>query len=433
MNIRNIILGFLCITAFAYSQTARHLFPGNALEAAAAVGADGKMKMIDIAGQPFPKAMAVSVAAKTKNPWDMQCMIPSIDAVTAGEKLTLTVSLRAASGNGYIVIKLQDDKNMALIRQDVKFDGAWKVFTFTTNAPANHPKGGLTLAFFLGMQQQEIEIGGISLVAGAGDAAAPAVTAPAPAAPTEAISLPPLGDIAYRRFVMFKFDDFKPAGNKTVFHARFRRVVDHALSNNMHVSFGIICNSLEADDEPFMNWAKSNSVDNGGSFEFWHHGYTHGMGFTLDGAKMSAEFSGPPYEYQSSNFSRAMKVYNEKTGLTFHTFGSAGNATDTTGVKVLEENPDIKVWLYGDTKAKSSKLVLGRTANLEYAVGKVATDKFIKNYQWQRTNEYFVLQGHPAMWTDESWAEYTRIVEVLKTDKFEFVTPYEFYSFKQQK
>ena len=38
-----------------------------------------------------------------------------------------------------------------------------------------------------------------------------------------------------------------------------------------------------------------------------------------------------------------------------------------------------------------------------------------------------VLQGHPAVWKEEGFADLARIIEFLKTREVIFMTPYEFY------
>ncbi len=231
----------------------------------------------------------------------------------------------------------------------------------------------------------------------------------------------------HRHFIVLKFDDFVPSGSEEIFSACFRRVSDHAEANDLHASFGVIAKALEKEDGPFCAWVRSNARENGGRFEFWHHGYDHKLHFKLDGVEMQGEFSGPTYAYQSAHFKQAMALFTKRTGLVFHTFGAPGNAHDGSTLRVLEEEPQIKVWLYGDTHAVTTKLVLDRPLNLECAVGVVNVEEFEKEYAGVRTHECLVLQGHPAMWSDESWNAYLDIVNMLKEDRREFITPMEWF------
>ena len=268
--------------------------------------------------------------------------------------------------------------------------------------------------------------------AGAADApATPTAPAAAPAPTTE--PLPPL-DPNVRRFVILKFDDLRATTSKTGVHWKFQRLADYLAERKMKAGFGVIANSLETAGDATIAWIKERAIENGGLFEFWHHGYDHGMGFDLNGTRCIAEFSGPPYEYQSEHFAKACTLLREKTGLTFRTFGSAGNATDANGLRVLEEHPEVKVWFFADPKVTTTKCVLKRVLNLEHAVGRVSCDTFLTKYRWQRgKNEYLALQAHPGMWSDESYAEFQKIVDLLAADKWEFTTAYEYYQYARDK
>jgi len=232
---------------------------------------------------------------------------------------------------------------------------------------------------------------------------------------------------AGRGDIIFKFDDFMPNGKKDSFDSNFQRIVKHASENKMHVSFGIQMNTLLEENRRFCDWVRSNAIENGGFIEFWFHGWDHKLNFMLDGEKKLAEFSGTSYEYQADHLHKGMQLFTERTGLTFHTFGAPGNGFDSSTRRLLDETPEIKVWLYGDSTATTKKLVLRRPINLEYVVGKVKVDEFLKAYSKLGEVRIVTLQGHPAMWNEESWNAYVDIVEILRKDKWQFITPAEFY------
>jgi hypothetical protein len=239
--------------------------------------------------------------------------------------------------------------------------------------------------------------------------------------------LPPL-DTNTPRFVIFKFDDLKGMKNpKQPVHGRFQRLVDYIESKGLKASFGIIANSLEEDNPAYCDWISKHAIEKGGRFEFWFHGYNHAMNMTVDGKTCKAEFSGPSYAYQSENFTKGCKLMHERVGFPFRTFGAAGNAVDATGVRVLEEHPEMKVWLFGKAQKGCTKFVLTRSPELEHSVGKVSFEAFLKGYTDRRTQSCMTLQGHPAMWSDEMFADFQRIVELLQTDGRIFLTPYEYY------
>ena len=90
-------------------------------------------------------------------------------------------------------------------------------------------------------------------------------------------------------------------------------------------------------------------------------------------------------------------------------------------------HPEIKVCFFAPAQPGSDKLLLARSPELEYAVGKVSFDAFLKGYSGKRTQPYVALQGHPCMWSDEMFADFQHIVDLLLADGRTFVTPYEYY------
>jgi hypothetical protein len=248
-----------------------------------------------------------------------------------------------------------------------------------------------------------------------------------PAAPFVMPVLPAI-DTNTPRFVIFKFDDLKGLKNpKQPVHGRFQRLVDYIESKGLKASFGIVANSFEEDNPAYCDWISKHAIEKGGRFEFWFHGYNHAMNMTVDGKTCKAEFSGPSYAYQSEHFTKGCKLMHERVGFPFRTFGSAGNAVDDTGVRVLEEHPEIKVWLFGKAQNGCTKFVLTRSPELEHAVGKVSFEAFLKGYTSRRTQTCVTLQGHPAMWSDEMFSDFQHIVELLQADGRIFLTPYEYY------
>lgn len=404
-------------------------------------------------GQPFEHAFLSSVAAAATHPWDVQMIAKSTEAVPAGETLTLTFAIRDAAGGGHMGVKLMDKASRTLLRQEIKPDGAWRKVMFTAKVGADCAAGDLTLILFFGQQRQESMVAEVSVlafapgstpavpaalaslpeIARARPAAASAATAPvAPAGPFVMPTLPPL-DRATRRFVVLKFDDMQGINNrKTPVHSRFQRLADYIEGKKLKASFGIIAKSLEEDNPGYYAWIRKHAVENGGRFEFWFHGYDHAMDMDVAGTHCKAEFSGPPYAYQSEHFARGCKLMKERVGFPFRTFGAPGNAVDATGVRVLEENPEIRIWLFGAALTKSSKFIIPRSPELEYAVGKVSFAAFLKGYQPKRSQICVALQGHPTHWDDAMFVEVQHIVEVLQADGRIFVTPYEYFQVSAQ-
>lgn len=445
----------LLLTAGSVSAAAaepRAVF-GTDLTARLAAYKTGHAKMIAKGdGQPFDHAFRSSVDAAKAHPWDVQMITQSTEAVSAGETVALVFAIRDANGGGHMGVKLMDKGGATLFRQELKPDGTWRKAIMSAKATADCAAGDLKLILFFGQQKQECmvaeasvlafpagtkpafpaalealpEMGGAKAApaptsAAAGTTAAPAeAAAPAPAAPFVMPTLPPL-DTTTPRYVVLKIDDLKAPINP-----RFKRIADYIDGKSLKCSFGIIANSLEADNPAAFDWIRKHAVENGGRFEFWFHGYDHAMNMEVEGKPCKAEFSGPPYAYQLEHFAKGCKLMKERVGFPFRTFGAAGNAVDATGVRVLEENPEIRVWLFGPPNAKTSKVVIPRAPELEYAVGKVSLEAFVKAYVPKRTQVCVALQGHGAQWDDAMFADFQRIVELLQADGRTFVTPCEY-------
>jgi hypothetical protein len=399
-------------------------------------------------GQPFEHAFLSSVAAATPHPWDVQMIAKSTDAVSAGETLALVFAIRDAAGGGHMGVKLMNKAGQTLLRQEIKPDGTWRKVMFTAKVGADCAAGELTLILFFGQQRQESMVAEVSVlafapgstpvvpaeltslpeIARARPAAASDSTVPvAPARPSVMPTLPPL-DTTRPRFVVLKFDDMQGIENrKTPVHSRFQRLADYIEGKNLKASFGIIAKSLEVDNPGYYAWIRQRALENGGHFEFWFHGYDHAMDMDVAGTHCKAEFSGPPYAYQSEHFAQGCKLMKQRVGFPFRSFGAPGNAVDATGVRVLEENPEIRVWLFGPAQIKSSKFIISRSPELEYAVGKVSFEAFVKGYQPKRSQICVALQGHPTHWDEAMFVEFQHIVEVLQADGRIFLTPYEYY------
>lgn len=224
--------------------------------------------------------------------------------------------------------------------------------------------------------------------------------------------------------VIIKADDLRYVASTTV-DARWQRFADTIEQRRLRAAIGIITNSLESAGPDYYEWIRSRH--RGGRIEFWHHGYDH----SRDPASSTAwwEYKNTGYAAQKESFERGMTLAREKLGLTFRTFGSPYNQTDADTVQVLEENSDLRVWLYPSSTAGSSKLALARIGalNIEPSTGVIAADSFIANYPNYDDEAVLVLQCHPGQWDEGSHAEFIRIVEFLIAQGASFTTPFAYY------
>ena len=360
--------------------------------------------------------------------------------VHEGDLLVLTVAARGVSekGKGEILAKLQGSDYVGVIRETIPSTKDWAWYRFVGTAKADYPAGSLRLHLYPGGARQVVEFRALSLENyGKTDKSSLPPLPPAPQfgsdpipdapEPPKPIVLQPLSaeEKARPRYVMLKLDDMSAKGKGV--HPRYTRVADYLRGKGLKAGFGVVINSLENDNPSWCKWVSENSEDNGGNFEFWDHGWDHAM--NIGGDKNVHEYRGTSIEHQREHMKKAHDLFQEKTGLVIHSFGSAGNSFDDNTATVLSEHPEVEVWMYGNAKNTGGKLVLGRPLNLEYAVGKIDFQSFLKGYQSKRTSlPYLLLQGHPNMWDDAVFAEFQKVVEQLEADGWVFTTPHEYYN-----
>lgn len=249
---------------------------------------------------------------------------------------------------------------------------------------------------------------------------APKKTA-APPSGESASAIPPLPQPPVP--VVLKVDDLLCTREGGV-PERWQRIADLAIARKIKLSVGIIANSLEGDKPAYFDWIKKLQAT--GLFEFWFHGYDHKA--WKEGDRNVSEFQGPSYEQQKEHFARAQALAREKLGFAFKTFGSPFNVSDTHTSRVLAEDGDIKVWLYGDRANPAGKAILDRVGavSIEQPLFVPNSAKFIEGYVKNAAGrKAYTIQGHPAQWDDARWAEFVRIIDFLVQNNIPVVTPLE--------
>jgi len=223
--------------------------------------------------------------------------------------------------------------------------------------------------------------------------------------------------------IVLKLDDFGPR-NGTV-HPKWIKVAEFAKEKNIPVTFGIVAKGLEENAPAFVQWTKEHHA--AGDIEFWNHGYDHAEGPNAEGKKVQ-EFNGTGLDHQKTHMADANRLAREKLGFPFVSFGAPFNATDENTVRVLEESPDIKVWMYGNRNQPAGKKVLSRcySVTIESPTFIPNYADFLEGYAHNRGAEYFVMQGHPTHWNDDRWNQFTKIVEFLIAQKASFVKASDF-------
>jgi peptidoglycan/xylan/chitin deacetylase (PgdA/CDA1 family) len=234
--------------------------------------------------------------------------------------------------------------------------------------------------------------------------------------------------------IVIKTDDLRPINGGV--HGLWTKMTDYLAARKVKASIGMNMDKMGEASQAYVEWVKEKQAS--GKIEFWFHGWDHAM-HEVDGVKYN-EFNKRSYEEQRKRFDDSQKIAKETFGFPFVTFGPPGGASngsfDENTVRVMADEPDMKVWLYpqpldkkgSDLAAAGKVTILDRVwaVNLESKVGQPDFQKFLEGYAKNPDREYFVLQGHPMSWgTAERFAEFAKIIDFLIGERAEFVTPSE--------
>lgn len=221
------------------------------------------------------------------------------------------------------------------------------------------------------------------------------------------------------KVVIWKLDDVR-AGEKKRLAAGFKRVAAWAKAEKTVVTMGVICDSLAQPNAEDVAWLKANAIENGGTVEFWHHGWDH-RSWTDAAGKAMAEFRGPDVATQAKHLQDAQAIFKQATGLTFRVFGAPFNQADDATIAAMDAVPEIAIWMY-PPKNETKRKALGRTLNIEVATGKVSYEKFARDYAARKPTSMMLLQGHCGMWNDDSFQDFVKIAALLKQDGWTTLT-----------
>ncbi len=244
--------------------------------------------------------------------------------------------------------------------------------------------------------------------------------------------------------IILKLDDLRQLQGGRV-HPRWQRVADYLEQKQVKYSIGVICQTLESAHPNYVEWIRSRQES--GNVEFWFHGWDHAV-HQVDGTKYN-EFNGRPYDQQKERLDKAQKLAKEKLGFAFTTFGPPGGegngVFNQDTLRVLLDDQDMRVMLYpapfndpkpseltlfarklvAESQGKLRILDVAWQARLERPLFKPNLEAFMQGYAKLPKRQYFVLQGHPAHWSDESFAEFERFIDFLQSQNALFMTPSE--------
>jgi len=225
----------------------------------------------------------------------------------------------------------------------------------------------------------------------------------------------------FNQLIILKADDLI-YDDKKIVSDNWRRFLHYAVSKKIKASIGLICRSLETEDDRFFGILQY--LDRTGYIELWNHGYDHRLDAQHPNGELYDEYRNSSLEFQKEQLRKAQTLAEEKLNITLRTFGAPGNAIDSTTISALQTFDEIKVWFFG--LSGSGKLVLGRSADMEYPTGKPDYNSFVQNYD--SSEEYLVFQIHPNQWDEEQLEELKRIIMYLNDQQSTFILPYEYYN-----
>lgn len=223
-------------------------------------------------------------------------------------------------------------------------------------------------------------------------------------------------------YATLKFDDLCPISSSIGVTDIEQATYDLLMEAEVPHAWGVC--RLEGDVDPsFYSWLTDRDAE---GIEIWHHGNKHDR---IKGE--SWEFKNRDAISQRHNLRFTQDLIFEKTGIVLRTFGAPYNRTDLVTGDALNEMDEIKIMYFATGSPNFSGMTLNDRVNLERKTGVVASlDAFKVSYAAKEDREIIVLQGHPAYWKEEDLDKLKQIVDFLKAEGRQFITPWEFYKLK---
>jgi len=232
--------------------------------------------------------------------------------------------------------------------------------------------------------------------------------------------------------IIIKLDDLDMRGKRE--HPRWDKVVDYLDSRQVKGTMGMLGSSLADASPEYIQWIKARH--DSGNWEIWFHGWDHKTHTEADG-KTYNEFNHRSFAEQKKRLDDTQALCLEKLGFPLTCFGppgGVGNGSQSVEThQVMIADPHMVAWLYpqpldgiGKQTVQQGKVtILDRVwgTNLEGSVGAPDFEAFVRGYIKNLDRPYFVLQGHPVMWDDYRFAQFTKIIDFLVVQKAEFVLP----------
>jgi peptidoglycan/xylan/chitin deacetylase (PgdA/CDA1 family) len=364
--------------------------------------------------------------------------------VQPGQKITVSFWARSdAKGAGIYLMYVSEKGRMVqdpatkggLPMAAMKYDDKeWHEYTLTTTVP-DVAHGVRIWAHTYSSAQCVVDLDDFEISGLPNDTEVilpkPYVAPPKPK-PINFANLPQRGTPAV---VIIKLDDLKMHGKRE--HPRWDRVVEYLDARGLKGSMGMLGNSLPQASPEYIQWIKDRKAS--GNWEIWFHGWDHGTHAEADG-KTYNEFNHRSLEEQKKRLADTQALCLEKLGFPLTCFGppgGVGNGSQSAEThQMMQDDPHMVAWLYPqpmdklgkETMDKGKVTILDRVwaVNLEGGVGTPDFERFVRGYIANLDRPYFVLQGHPVMWDDYRFEQFTKIIDFLVEQKAQFVLPSEY-------
>ncbi len=170
--------------------------------------------------------------------------------------------------------------------------------------------------------------------------------------------------------------------------------------------------------------------------EFWNHGYDHWK------TNNKHEFQGTEYGLQLNHLDLAQNFFSKSLKITSHTFSAPFNRTSIETASALTNFPEINVWMcyekienqYHNKWKDPKKRIINISdqsiiLNIDYLYVKdFPAEKIMDNYEQDRKKPYILIQIHPAVWDDESFKKFEKLICFYRDgNRAIFMTPYQYY------
>lgn len=238
--------------------------------------------------------------------------------------------------------------------------------------------------------------------------------------------------------VILKADDL---GETSPNWNKFMKIV---INDSICAGVGIISNNVKTESslEEIKRLSLIKQYNKFPVIEFWNHGFDHSK------VKDKTEFDGTNFDYQMNHIQMAQKYFNNKLQLTSHCFGAPFNRTDHVTDEVLKNFPEINIWLYykrlenqnkPEWKNPKNEIINSNDhhiiLNIDYHYFHgFPIDNILKNYNQDNNKPYIVIQIHPAMWNNDNFVDFEKLIHFYKQNHLAtFMTPYQYYQFLHKK